>query len=54
MQIFWSDSDCKDKIDIKKIKKIFFQFLALPKERQKFGEVQKKCLQIFSKLFFIY
>ena len=29
-----------------------FQCLALPKDRQSFCEVQKKCHQIFSKIFF--
>ena len=40
------------KLILKKISIFFFQCLALPKDRQKFGEVQKKCPQIFSKLFF--
>jgi hypothetical protein len=53
VQIFWPDSDYMDKIDIKKnFKKKILQCLALPKDCQKCGEVQKKCPQIFSKLFF--
>ena len=53
VQFFWSDTDYMGKINIKKIfKKFFFQRLALPKDRQSFCEVQKKCHQIFSKIFF--
>jgi hypothetical protein len=40
------------KLIIKKFKKKKNQCLALPKDRQKLGEVQKKSLQIFFKLVF--
>jgi hypothetical protein len=53
VQIFRADSGYVGKINNKKkFKFFFFQYLALPKDRQKLGEVQKKCLQIFSKLVF--
>ena len=53
MQKFWADSGYVGKINNKKIfKKFFCQCLALPKDRQSFCEVQKKCHQIFSKIFF--
>ena len=53
VQKFWADSGYVGKIDNKKIFKNFFcQCLALPKDRQSFCEVQKKCHQIFSKFFF--
>ena len=45
MQKIWSDSGYVGKINDKN----FFQCLALPKDRQSFCEVQKKCHQIFSK-----
>ena len=54
VQTFWADSDSLGKINDKKIFKNFFcQCLALPKDRQSFCEVQKKCHQIFSNFFFI-
>ena len=53
VQHFQADSESLGKINNKKIfKKFFFQCLALPKDRQSFCEVQKKCHQIFSKIFF--
>ena len=53
VQKFWADSGYVGKINNKKIFKNFFcQCLALPKDRQSFCEVQKKCHQIFSKKFF--
>ena len=53
VQHFQADSESLGKINNKKIfKKFFFQCLALPKDRQSFCEVQKKCHQIFSKFFF--
>ena len=53
MQTFWADFGYVGKINNKKFFKNFFcQCLALPKDRQSFCEVQKKCVQIFSKKFF--
>ena len=53
VQKFWADSGYVGKINNKKkFKKFFCQCLALPKDRQSFCEVQKKCHQIFSKIFF--
>ena len=50
MKTFQADSDYMGKINIKKkFQKKIFQCLALPKDRQSFCEVQKKCHQIFSK-----
>ena len=55
MQNFWADSGYVGKINNKKIfKKFFCQCLALPKDRQSFCEVQKKCHQIFFKNFFLF
>ena len=55
VQKFWADSGYVGKINDKKNFKIFFfQCLALPKDRQSFCEVQKKCHQIFSDFFFYY
>jgi hypothetical protein len=57
VQNFQADSGYLGKIKNKKrqnFQTILFQCLAFPKDRQKLGEVQKKCLQIFPNLFFIY
>ena len=53
VQKFWADSGYVGKINNKKNFNFFFQCLALPKDRQSFCEVQKKCHQIFSNFFFI-
>ena len=55
VQHFQADSESLGKINNKKIFKNFFcQCLPLPKDRQSFCEVQKKCHQIFSKKIFLF
>ena len=55
LQNFQADSGYVGKINNNFFFKIFFfQCLALPKDRQKLGEVQKKVFRFFPNLFFIY
>ena len=52
VQHFQADSGYVGKINNNFFFNFFFQCLALPKDRQKLGEVQKKGLQIFFNLVF--